>query len=152
MEGCVLTDPSLEPTLIELLPNRAAWERSEAPGGAETYYLLRSTRSLPPRSLEIRLRDGGDVEVCFALVGVRGSPFEQLLTLAGVPPAEAAAVVAEFVARILSEELVLTMFRGGPFKGGREFIRRDDLATHPPSSIRWAASWNGTYDRGLFGA
>lgn len=147
-----MTDPSLESALIELLPNRAAWERSEAPGGAEAYYLLRSTRSLPPRSLEIRLRDGGDVEVCFALVGVRGSPFEQLFTVASVPAAEAAGVIAEFVAQILNEELVLTMFRGGPFKGGREFIRRDDLGGHPPSTMRWTASWHSTYDRGLFGA
>jgi len=138
--------------LVPLLPNSSAWERSEDPGRTEIYHLLRSTRSLPPRSLEIRLRDGGDVEVCFALAGVRGSPFEQLFTVANAPAAEAAGVIAEFVARILNEELVLTMFRGGPFKGGREFVRRDDLAGHAPATIRWTASWNGTYDRGLFGA
>jgi hypothetical protein len=138
--------------MIQLLPNAEAWQRSQSSGGTEIDYLLRSTRSLPPRSLEVRLRDGGDVEVCFALAGVRGSPFEQLLTLAEVPPAEAAAVVAEFVGRILNEELVLTMWRGGPFQGGREFVPREDLAGRSPASIRWTASWNGTYDRGLFGA
>ena len=152
MEVVVLSDPSLESALVSLLPKAATWERSEAPDGSEIYYLLRSTRSLPPRSLEVRLRNGGDAEVCFALAGVRGSPFEQLFTVADVPAAEAAGVVAEFVARILSEELVLTLFRGGPFKGGREFVPREDLAGRSPSSIRWTASWNGTHDRGLLGA
>jgi len=151
MEGFVLTDPPLDSALAQVLPDAPAWQKSEVPDGGDPSYILRSTRSLPPRSLDVRLRDGGDVEVCFAITGVRGSPFEQLFTVGDLPSPEAAKVVADFVGRILSEELVLVMSRGA-LKGGREFVKPEDLARRPPSSIRWAASWSGTYDRGLFGA
>jgi len=138
----------LDSSLDLVLSPLTTWDRLHGPDYAS--FITRSTRSLPARSLEIRLR-GGDAEASFAIQGVRGSPFEQLFTVADLDENEAARVVAEFVVAILSEKLVLVMSRGA-VKGGREFIRPEDLAQRAPSSIRWSASWNGTYDRGLFGA
>jgi len=138
----------LDSSLVSLLSPFATWERSDWPEGAS--FITRSARSLPARSLEVRLRDG-DVEICFAIQGVRGSPFEQLFAVAKIGENEAVRAVADFVEAILREKIVLVMSRGA-VKGGREFIEPEDLAQREPSSIRWSASWNGTYDRGLFGA
>src|SRR5215510_7361134 len=122
----------LESSLAPLLSPLATWERLDGPDGAS--FITRSSRSLPARSLEIRLRNG-DVEVCFAIQGVRGSPFEQLFAVAYVDEKEAARAVTDFVAAILQEELLLLMSRGA-LKGGREFVKPEELPKRKPSSIR----------------
>jgi len=102
----------------------------------------------PPRALEVRLRDDGDVDVCFVLEGVSGSPFEQHFVVRDAAAEEVAIAIVAFVLEVLAERRVLMMDKRF-MRGGRKFLSPQQIEMLPPRRIAWVASWNGTFDRRL---
>jgi hypothetical protein len=139
---------ALDARLPSLLPSSAQWHRTSAPGAPGCTYVATSPSRSPARGLEVRLRDDGDVDVCFVLEGVSGSPFEQHFTVHDAAVEEAAIAIAAFVLEILAERRVLMMDKRF-LRGGRKFLSPQQIEMLPPRRIAWVASWNGTFDRRL---
>jgi hypothetical protein len=97
------------------------------------------------RQLIIHFRHDGDIDVGFALQGVKGSPFEQHFIVHETPPADAAAAVVHFVSDLVAERIVVAHVGG--WKGGRKFIAPRDTAALRRAA--WTASWLRTYDRNV---
>jgi hypothetical protein len=92
------------------------------------------------------LRADDDIDVCFFLEGVSGSPFEAHFVIFDAPPETAAKDVADFVDAILAEKLILVEMKGVLGGGGR-LVQRTE--SYGGGRLKWAASWLGTYDRNL---
>lgn len=97
------------------------------------------------RQLTIHFRDDGDIDVAFALQGVKGSPFEQHFIVHREASSTAAAAIVHFVSDLVAERIVLAYVRG--WKGGRKFIAPQDHAAF--ARAEWTASWLRTYDRNI---
>lgn len=96
------------------------------------------------RRVEIYLRPDEDVDVCFFLEGVFGSPFEAHFVIYDAPQEIAAKEITDFVGQILTERLVLVDLK---WFGGRRFLSPAEL--DGTRRIKFVASWLGTYDRNL---
>jgi hypothetical protein len=94
----------------------------------------------------VLLRPDDDVQVEFHVAGKRGSPFEQLFTVADEPVDAAASTIAEFVRDLLSERSVLVV-REGPLGARRDFIPAGDSDRIRKAS--WCASFLATFDHHL---
>ncbi len=99
----------------------------------------------PDRRLEVRVRGTAELEVAFIAPSKPGSPFEQVF--AG-PPEKEAAVAAEvlgFVCDLIAERIVLT-WDVRWFRGGRRFLRPDELTAASLRHFAWVISWARSYD------
>ena len=107
-------------------------------------FVAESPAAAPVRRVEICLRSDDDVDVCFFLEGVFGSPFEASFVRCDTPVEIAAKEIANFVDQILTERLVLVDMK---WFGGRRFLSPEELDR--TRRVKFVASWSGTYDRNL---
>ena len=143
----------LQGALLEVLPESSAWvpRGGPAPGrpspGEPEYWLDVASPLHPERQrLVILLRSDGDIQVEYHLAGVEGSPFEAIFSIPDDREAEALEEVARFVRDLLTERLVLAM-DPRRWRGGRLFLRPEQLSERRPGELAWVTSWRGTYDR-----
>lgn len=95
--------------------------------------------------LEVRVRSTADLEVAFVVPSKTGSPFEQVFV---GPPEEEDAVVEEvvgFVADLVAERMVLA-WDARWFRGGRRFLRIDELTPDALRHLAWVISWGRSHD------
>ncbi len=139
-----------EPTVIESALNRALgrlvapiqWQPERYADGSRWILPFRGHRG---QRLEIEILPGHDIQVSWHSPEKPGSPFEALFATDGVAPEEAGAEVAQFVADLIRERLILIM-RKGCFRGGRAFVTPGELKAVKPGTIAWAESWSGRYE------
>lgn len=137
----------LENALARRIPGPVRWVRQTGDPrpyrDREYWYEIRSDRHEAQR-LVILLRSDGDVQVEYH-VDKPGSPFEALFMVEDGHGAVALEQVAEFVADLLEERAALGYIRGW-FRGGRTFLKPDELSEPGTRRLRWVTSWRGTYD------
>ena len=133
----------LERALDAEIPDSRTWAREAVAGS--WCVALPSPVAPDVRRLEIELRPDGDVDVRFhhGLAG-RGAAEAHCLVDDG-REAEVFREVARFVADLLAERVALA-FRGGWFRGGREFIPTTELTPERRRPLEHVVSWRGTYD------
>lgn len=95
------------------------------------------------RRLAVVIPSGGDLQVELHVPEKAESPFEMLFVVPDGAESEVAVAVADFVERLLSEELVLAM-DGRRVRGGRRWLRPEQLATE--HHLTFVLSWKGSYD------
>lgn len=97
------------------------------------------------RLIEVRVRAIADLEVAFVVPSKPGSPFEQVFT---GPHEEADAVIREtvaFVCDLIAERMVLA-WDSRPLRGGRRFLKANDLTPAALRHFAWVVSWRGAQD------
>jgi hypothetical protein len=134
----------LERTLADVLPESREWVRHVDQGIWRVEIV--SPTQIDGRKLIVELR-GAELAIGFYVgpVGVGSAPYELNADISEGREAETIHDIAEFVADLLNERLVLVVRRGF-WRGGREFLESSKLTPSRRRGLKWIASWCGTYD------
>jgi hypothetical protein len=141
----------LDDALARSVPGSHKWQRrlspaSSAPLRQSTYWIEIPSPARPEaQRLIVQLRHDGDIQVEYHVANKRGGPFEMVFGLTEGQEGDAIESVAQFVAAVLAERLVLAYAKGF-FRGGRRFATPDSLTESERRSFSWITSWLGTFD------
>lgn len=141
----------LDDALEHLIPGSRIWERKRYPPaprvhGETTYCIqLPSPVRRNGQSLVIQLRHDGDVQVEYHIDENRRNSFETFFILPMGEEEQVIRTIAQFVADILTERIVLLRFKSS--FGKTRFVERSSVTESDLQGVRWITSWLGTFDR-----
>lgn len=75
-------------------------------------------------------------------------PYEAIASMPEDDDDPALRDLAQFVADLLGERLVVAMQRGS-IRGGRVFLKPEELTRERRCDLEWITSWRDTFDAGL---
>jgi hypothetical protein len=139
----------LDESLIRRFPEAGQWQRFQQafddPPGIDSWAEYPTLEKRGDQHLVVLLRRDGAVQVEWHVRGKRGSPFEVFMPADQDPIREIIAEAVEFVAQVVSENIVLA-YHNSFFRGGRRFLTPAEVpGARRDRHFSWTVSWNGTH-------